>query len=191
MALLILGLALFLGSHSIVLFAPGWRRRQIAARGEGAWKAAVAVASLLGIGLIVWGYGLARADPVVIWQPPTGMRHLAALLVLPAFALAAAALAPPGRIKAAAGHPLVLGVKVWAFAHLIANGTLADLVLFGAILAWAIAAFAMLRRRDRAEGRVVVAGPLRNDLLASAAGLAIWAIFLFWLHRWLIGVPPI
>jgi uncharacterized membrane protein len=191
MAFLILGLVLFLGSHSIAVAAPEWRRRQVAAHGERAWKAAVALASLIGIALIAWGYGLARADPVVVWQPPIWTRHLAVLIVLPAFVLAAAAYTPTGRIRPAVGHPLVLGVKVWAFGHLIANGTLADLVLFGALLVWAVAAYAILRRRDRAEGRIPVAGPVRNDLLAVAAGLAIWAAFLFWLHQWLIGVPPI
>ena len=113
--------------------------------------------------LIVWGYGLARLDPVVLWDPPVWTKHIAVLLILLAFVLFAAFLVPAGRIKARLGHPMLLSVKVWAFAHLLANGTLADLVLFGSFLVWAIADFAASRRRDRAAGTVRIAGPARND----------------------------
>ena len=191
MLVLILGLLLFLAPHSLRIVAEGWRQRQIAARGEGPWKGAVSVVSILGLVLIVWGYAMARADPVVLWQPPVWTRHLAVPLVAVAFVLIVAAYVPPGRIKAAVGHPMVLGVKVWAFAHLIANGTLADLVLFGAILAWAIADYASSRRRDRAAGCVHVSGPAKNDAIAVVVGLAIWAAFLFALHQWLFGVAPL
>lgn len=191
MLVLILGLVLFLAPHSVRIVAEDWRQQQVAAHGEGRWKAAVSILSILGVVLIVWGYGMARADPVVLWQPPIWTRHLAVLLVAVSFVLIAAAYVPPGRIKAAVGHPMVLGVKLWAFAHLIANGTLADLVLFGAILAWAIVDYASARRRDRALGRVHVAGPARNDGIAAIVGLAIWAAFLFALHRWLFGVAPL
>lgn len=191
MFLLILGLLLFLVPHSLRIAAPAWRQGQIAAWGEGPWKAAFSIVSIVGIVLIVWGYAAARVDPVVLWQPPIWTRHLAVPLVALAFVLIAAAYAPPGRIKAALGHPMVLGVKVWAFAHLIANGTLADLVLFGAILVWAIVDYANSRRRDRAAGRVHVAGSVRNDGIAVLVGIAIWAGFLFGLHRWLFGVAPL
>jgi uncharacterized membrane protein len=191
MLLLILGLILFLAPHSLRIVAEDWRGRQIAAFGEGAWKVVISLVSLVGLVLIVWGYGLVRADPVILWVPPVWTRHLAIPLVAIAFILVAAAYVPPGRIKAAVGHPMVLGVKVWALAHLIANGTLADLVLFGAILVWAIVDYAGSRRRDRAAGRVHLAGPARNDGIAVAVGLAIWAAFLFGLHQWLFGVAPL
>lgn len=191
MLLLILGLILLLAPHSVRIFAPGWRERQIAAYGAGPWKAAISVVSLVGLVLVVWGYAMARADPVLVWDPPVWTRHLAVPLVAIAFVLIAAAYVPPGRLKAAVGHPMVLGVKLWAFAHLIANGTLADLVLFGAILIWAIVDYAVLRRRDRAAGRLHAAGPVRNDGIAVLLGLAVWAVFLFWLHRWLFGAAPL
>ncbi len=98
--------------------------------------------------LLVWGYGQARLDPVVLWNPPLWMRYVAALLTLPAFVLVVAGNMRGTRMKAALGHPMVLGVKLWAFAHLIANGTLAAAVLFGSFLVWAIVDFASLRRRD-------------------------------------------
>lgn len=191
MLVLILGLILFLAPHSVRIVAEDWRQRQVAAHGEGRWKAAVSIISIVGVVLIVWGYGMARADPLVLWQPPVWTRHLAVTLVAISFVLIAAAYVPPGRIKAAVGHPMVLGVKVWAFSHLIANGTLADLVLFGGIMAWAIADYASARRRDRAAGRIHVAGPARNDGIAILVGLAIWALFLFALHQWLFGVAPL
>ena len=191
MAVLILGLAVFLGMHSVRIFADPWRSRFIAERGEGAWKALYSALSLAGLVLIVWGYRLARADSVVLWDPPVWTRHIAVTLNLVAFVLLAAYALPAGRIKARLGHPMILGVKVWAFAHLIANGTLADLVLFGAFLAWAIADFAAARRRDRRAGTVRVAGPVSNDVLAVAIGAAVWALFLWRGHEWLIGVNPL
>ena len=191
MLLLILGLILFLGPHSVRIFAGDWRRRRIEARGEGAWKGVYSLVSVLGLVLIVWGYGLAREHPVVIWDPPVWTRHLAILLTLPAFALVALNRAPVGPVKAAVGHPMILGVKIWAFAHLLANGTLADIVLFGSFLVWAIADYAAARRRDRRDGVVRVAGPWRPELIAMAAGVALWLAFLLFLHRWLIGVDPL
>jgi uncharacterized membrane protein len=191
MFVLILGLILFLAPHSVRIVADDWRRRQIEARGERAWKGVYSVASLLGLVLIVWGYGLARQDPVVIWNPPVWTQHLAILLTLPAFALVALNGAPVGPVKAAVGHPMILGVKIWALAHLLANGTLADILLFGSILVWAVADYAASRRRDRREGVVRVAGPWRPELIAMAAGVALWLAFLLFLHRWLIGVDPL
>ena len=135
MTYLVLGLVLFLGVHSTRIFADDWRTRQIARLGEGAWKGLYSVASLAGFALLVWGYGQTRIDPVVVWDPPTWTRHLAALLMIPAFVLVVAAYVPGNRIKAAVGHPMVAGVKVWAIAHLLSNGRLGDIVLFGVFLA--------------------------------------------------------
>ena len=117
MAVLILGLAIFLGVHSIRLVAEGWRTAQVARFGERGWKGIYSVASLVGFVLIVWGYGVARRDPVVLWMPPAGARHLTALLVAVAFILIAATHVPGTRIKRAVGHPMFAGVAVWAIGH--------------------------------------------------------------------------
>jgi len=190
MTALILGLLLFLGAHSVRIFAEEWRGRQIARLGALGWKGVFSLVSLAGFALIVWGYAMARADPVLLWSPPAWTRHLAALLTLPAFVLLAAAYVPATRIKAAVSHPMVLGVKTWAIAHLVANGTLADALLFGAFLAWAVLDYRAARARDRAAGTRYVAGPVSRDIAALAIGLAAWAAFAFWLHAPLIGVRP-
>lgn len=187
---LVAGLILFLGSHSVRIVADDWRAEQVARLGERKWKGLYTVVALAGFVLIVWGYGQARMEPVVLWTPPVWTRHLASLLVLPAFVLIVAGNMRGTRIKAAVGHPMVLGTKLWAFAHLVANGTLADVVLFGAFLAWAIADYASARRRDRAAGTVYPAGTLARDALAVVVGVAAWAAFGFWLHGPLIGVRP-
>jgi uncharacterized membrane protein len=190
MSLLILGLILFLGAHSVRIVADDFRARQIARIGEKPWKAVISVVSLVGFVLIVYGYGAARLDPVYLWQPPVWTRHLAALLTIPAFILLVAAYVPGTRIKAAVGHPMVAGVKIWAFSHLIANGTLADLLLFGSFLAWAVVDYIAARRRDRRAGTRYPAGPATRDVAAVAIGLAAWAAFALWLHAPLIGVRP-
>ena len=190
MAALLLGLLVFLGVHSVRIFADGWRSAQIARAGTGAWKAIYSIVSLAGFAMIVWGYGQTRLAPVDLWFPPAWSRHAAALLTLPAFVLLAAAYVPGTRIKAAVGHPMVAGVKLWAFAHLLSNGRLGDVVLFGAFLAWAIADFIASRRRDRAAGTRYPAGPVSRDVLAVAIGVVAWAAFAFALHGWLIGVRP-
>jgi uncharacterized membrane protein len=153
MILLIAGLVLFLGVHSLRIFADDWRARQIAARGLNPYKGIHSIGAALGLALVVWGYALARAEPTVLWVPPLWTRHLAATLMLPAFILLTAAYVPGTHIKARLGHPMLLGSKVWAFAHLLANGNLADVVLFGSFLAWAILDFSRTRQRDRLPGR--------------------------------------
>jgi uncharacterized membrane protein len=190
MTLLVLGLVLFLGAHSTRIFAEGWRVQRIAAMGELGWKAAYSVVAIVGFVLIVYGYGEARTSPVYLWNPPVWTRHLAALLTIPAFVLLAAAYVPGNRIKAAVGHPMVAGVKVWAFSHLVANGTLADVVLFGSFLAWAVVDFIAARKRDRAAGTRYPAGSTARDLVVIVAGLAAWAGFAFWAHGAWIGVRP-
>ncbi len=190
MTILILGLLLFLGTHSVRIVAEDWRARQIARLGLGHWKllySAIAVATLA---LVVWGYGMTRVDPIVVWNPPAWTRHAAALLTLPAFVLIAAAYVPGNRIKAALHHPMILGIKVWALAHLIANGRLGDVVLFGSFLVWAILDFKAARTRDLAAGTRYAAGSLRQDAIAIALGLALWAAIAFWLHAWITGVRP-
>ncbi len=191
MTILILGLILFLGVHSARIFAEGWRAQQILRVGEQRWKGVYSLVSIVAFVVLVYGYGLARQAPIVLYSPPTWAKHLVALLMIPSFILLAAAYVPGTRIKKAVGHPMVLGVKTWAFAHLLANGTLHDVVLFGAFLAWAVADYISCRRRDRAAGRVYVTGPVSRDAIAVAVGLIAWVAFAFWLHGWLIGVRPL
>jgi uncharacterized membrane protein len=140
--------------------------------------------------LIVWGYGQARMTPVPLWTPSVGMRHLASLLTLVSFILLAAAYVPRNAIKARIGHPMVVAVKVWALAHLLANHTLADLLLFGTFLIWAVLNFRAARARDRAAGTVRPAGTAAGTAITVVAGLAAWAAFAFWAHAAWIGVRP-
>ena len=191
MIVLILGLLLFLGAHSVRILANGWRSRTMARLGEGGWKRAYSVVSLLGFALIIWGFGLARQQPVLVWSPPTAMRHLNALFTLVAFILIAAAYVPRNQIKARLHHPMVLGVKLWAFGHLLATGTLADMVLFGAFLLWAVLDFRAARLRDRAQGTAYPPGTASGTVVAVVAGAVAWAVFAFWLHAAWIGVAPL
>lgn len=191
MTLLIVGLIVFLGAHSLRIFADSWRSAQIARMGEGPWKGLYSLVSIAGFVLLIWGYGRARAATAVLWQPPSWTHYPAAVLVLVAFVLVVSAYVRGTRIKASLHHPMVLGVKSWAFGHLIANGTLADIVLFGSILVWAILDFAALRRRDRIAGTVYPAGTVGRDALAVAIGVAAWAVFAFYLHERWIGVRPL
>lgn len=190
MTLLILGLALFLGTHSIRIIADGWRSAQIARIGPHAWKLGYTVVSLTGFLLLLWGYGIARQAPLELWSPPTAMRHIAGLLTLVAFVLLAAAYVPKNGIKAKLHHPMVLSVKVWAAAHLLANGTLADLLLFGSFLIWAVLSFRVARRRDRVGSVSYPAATLSGTLATIVAGGVAWMLFAFWLHSWLFGVHP-
>ena len=190
MTILLLGLVIFLGVHSTRIVAEGWRSAQIARIGPGPWKLGYTVLSLIGFYLLLWGYGAARQTPVVLWTPPVAMRHVAGLLTLIAFVLLAATYVPRNGIKARLHHPMVLSVKVWAFAHLLANGTLADVLLFGSFLAWSVLSFSAARRRDRAAGTRYPAGTMAGTLATVLVGGAAWALFAFRLHGWLIGVQP-
>jgi uncharacterized membrane protein len=189
MTYLLLGMLLFFAAHSVRMVADGWRTAQVARMGEQAWKGAVAVVSLAGFALMVWGYGETRAG-AELWAPPLWTRHLASLLTLPAFVLLVAAYVPGTRIKAVVGHPMVIGVVLWSAAHLISNGRLGDLVLFGAFLAWGLVDFLSAWRRDRLAGMRYMPGPRWRDLVAVGAGMAAWAWFARWGHAWLIGVAP-
>ncbi len=190
-AILILGLMIFIGVHSIRLVSPSWRDAQVARLGEQGWKGLYAAVSLVGFVLIVWGYGIARQTPAVLWAPPRGIQHLTALLVAIAFVLIAAAYVPANRIKRAIGHPMMVGAAIWALGHLLANGTLNAVVLFGAFLVWGAIGAVVSRGRDQAAGVRYPAGTLPGDAKAVIVGLVAWAIFAFVLHRWLIGVSPL
>lgn len=189
MTTLLLGMLIFFAAHSVRIVAEGWRNAQVARLGEQAWKGVIGLFSLAGFALMVWGYGETRAMPD-LWSPPVWTRHLASLLTLPAFVLLVAAYLPGTRIKAAVGHPMVIGVMLWAFAHLLSNGRAGDLLLFGVFLIWALIDFLSARRRDRLAGTRYAAGPWLRDLAAVAIGMVAWALFARWGHAWLIGVAP-
>lgn len=191
MTFLLLGLLVFLGTHSIRIFADGWRTRQFARLGEKRWKGLYSIVALGGFALLVWGYGQTRLAPVDLWNPPLWTRHVAVLLMLPSLVLLVAAYVPGNRIKAAIGHPMVAGVKLWAFAHLLANGRLGDVVLFGAFLAWAVLSFVAARKRDRIAGTRYPALGAGRDVKVLIVALLAWAAFTFWAHKWLIGVAPL
>ena len=190
MTLLIAGLLLFLGVHSVRIVADDFRAAQIARLGANGWKGLFALLSIAGFVMIIWGFGLARQQPVLLWATPSWLRHAASLLTLVAFVLVVAAFVPGNAIKGRLHHPMVLGVKLWAFAHLIANNTLADLLLFGSFLVWAVLSFRAAKARDRAAGTVYPAGTMPRTVLAVAIGIAAWATFAFWAHQALIGVRP-
>jgi uncharacterized membrane protein len=188
MAVLIAGLVIFLGVHSIAIFSPDARARALKHWGEGPWKAGYGLISLVGFALLIYGFGLARQAPVVLYTPPLWMRHAAVLFMLPVFPLLLAAYLP-GRIKAATKHPMLAAVKFWAFGHLLANGTLTDMLLFGGFLAWAVMDRISLKRRSQA---IRTAPPGRfNDFSAIVLGLALYVVFIGWAHVRLFGVPPL
>ena len=191
MIYLLIGIFLFLGAHSVRIWADPWRERMLARLGEARWKGLYALTSAIGLGLLIWGFGLARQEPVQLWTPPNGMRHLASVLMLGSFVLLAAAYVPGNRIRARLRHPMVLSVKLWALAHLLANGNLAHGVLFGTFLVWAVLSFRAARRRDRLAGMGPDTGSTGATGVAVALGVAAWLAFTLYLHGLLIGVRPL
>lgn len=190
MGYLIAGLIIFLGVHSVRIVADGWRTQMLQRVGEGAYKGIYSLLSLLGFALIIYGFGIARETPMPLWTSPVGMRHAASLLTLVAFVLLAAAYVPRNSIKARIHHPMVLGVKSWALAHLLANGNLAHVLLFGAFLAWGVLDFIAARRRDRATGTQYAAGTVPATAITVVVGGLAWAAFALYLHGRLIGIRP-
>ena len=186
---MILGLVLLLGVHMLSTQRE-LRARLIASMGEGVYKTGYALASLAGLALIVWGFAHYRATGwIEVWTPPTALKHVAVALMLPAVILVVASYVR-GRIYTALKHPMLAGVKLWALAHLLANGRPGDVLLFGAFLAWAVIAFIAARRRDRAAGTHYAPGSASGDALVLTTGLSAWALFAFYGHAWLIGVRP-
>jgi uncharacterized membrane protein len=188
MVALVAGLLLFLGVHSIRIVAPGWRDAQLAARGERAWKGLYALVSAFGLGVLIVGYGWARRDAVVLYAPPAGLRHLALLLMLPVFPLLIATYAR-GAIAAIVRHPMLAAVLLWSIAHLLANGSLADVLLFGGFGVWAAADLVSARRRP--EPPHASRRWSRNDIIAVLGGTLFYAAFAGFAHRWLVGVSPL
>jgi len=188
MTLLIVGLVIFFGIHSISIVAHPLRERLVAAIGVGPFKGAYSLLSLVGFLLMLAGYSALRLEPRLLYVPPAGLQHLAALLMLPVFPLLLAAYLP-GRIRRVAKHPMLVAIKFWALAHLLANGMLADVLLFGSFLVWAVLDRISLKNR---APRATPAAPERagNDLLVVVGGLLLYAVFVYDLHQRLFGVAP-
>jgi len=191
MALLILGLVLFLGVHSTRIFADGWRTTMVGKMGVLPWKGLYTVISIIGFVLLIYGFKLARQETTMLWTSPGWMKHVTAVLTIFAFILLVSAYVPHNSFKARLHHPMVLGVKVWALAHLLATGIVAGVVLFGGFLIWAVLSFRAARERDRAAGTVYPPGNAVGTSIAIALGLVAWSVFALLLHGPLIGVRPL
>jgi uncharacterized membrane protein len=189
MTILIVGLVLFLGVHSLSIVNEPLRNRLQASLGEAAFKGLYSLVALIGLVLIIWGYGAARMDPTMVYTPPGWLRHLAMLLLVPVFPLLFATYFP-GKIKAKLGHPMLVAVKLWALAHLLANGMLHDLLLFGSFLAWAVADRISMKRRSQRPIPTLPASKA-NDAIAVVGGLAVYVVLVFGAHQWLFGVAPV
>lgn len=183
----LIGLLGFLGLHSLRIVAPAWREARIAVMGDMAWKGIYSLLSIAFFVLMIWGYGQMRQHPVLVWQPPLALRHVGMLLVVIAFVLIVAAYVPKNAIRARLGHPMILGVKTWAFAHLLMSGWLHSMLLFGAFLLWAIFGYADMRKRPRDVAKSSVA----MTIVTVVAGIVFAAVFAMYLHGMLIGVKPI
>lgn len=190
MIILVLGLLVFLGVHSLRIFADNFQARARAKLGTNAWKAIYAVISITGFLLIIWGFSLARQHPVLLYAPLPALKHANALFTLVAFILLAAAYVPHNHIKAKIGHPMLAGTKLWALGHLLATGFLHDVVLFGAFLIWAVALFVVSKRRDRRNGVAYPQGRVVGNIVTLVVGVGAWAGFAFWAHAHWIGVNP-
>ena len=189
MTIMIIGLLIFLGSHSVRIFAEDWRQRQIVKHGENTWKIAYSVVSVIGLAIAIYGFGQMRLDPIYVWFPPTGLRHAVALLMVPAFIMLVAAYVPRNAIKAKLGHPMMLAVKIWAFSHLLANGRLGDIVFFAAFLVWAILAFKAAKKRDSLHPANTVSTSVPATIATVVIGLIAYILFALYLHVLVIGVP--
>lgn len=189
MTIMIIGLLIFLGSHSVRIVAEDWRQRQIVKHGENTWKIAYSVVSVIGLAMAIYGFGQMRLDPIYVWFPPTGLRHAVALLMVPAFIMLVAAYVPRNAIKAKLGHPMMLAVKIWAFSHLLANGRLGDIVFFAAFLVWAILAFKAAKKRDRLHPANPVSTSAPATIATVVIGLIAYILFALYLHVLVIGVP--
>ena len=189
--ILIAGLILFLGIHLMLALDRERVESLKLSLGANAWRGIHSLVAVVGLVLIIWGFGLSRAEPVFIWQPPLWTRHVAALFSEAAIFFLVAALIPRNYFKAKFGHPLFIAIKLWAFAHLLANGRLGDMLLFGSFLIWSIIGFTRARRRDRLAGTVWPSSAWSGTTITVIVGLIFSAAIMFWLHERLIGVPVV
>jgi uncharacterized membrane protein len=188
LAIMIFGLAVFIGSHVFVTLRPQ-RAALIARLGEGAYKGLFSLVSLIGIILIGYGFARYRAEGWIdVWYPPHWTRHLTDALVWPAIIFIIAAYIP-GQIRRVLRHPMLVGVKLWAVAHLIANGDLGSIILFGSIILWAGFDRAMIKRRKDAVAPPIASGGYRGDFVAVVAGTLVYFALGFWFHPLVIGKP--
>ena len=187
---MIAGLALFLGVHTLTTQRE-LRARAVASLGEGGYKIFYALVSLAGLVLIVWGFAQYRATGWIdVWYPPKALKHVAVALMLPAVLLVVAAYIR-GRIYTTLKHPMLSGVKLWALAHLLANGDLGSIVLFGSFLGWAVFDRISLKHRADAGGPPIPVGGPGNDLIAVAVGIVAYLALAFAFHPVVIGVPVV
>ena len=189
MGIFILGLFIFLGVHSISIVDDSWRDRMVAKIGQGPWKGLYSLLSIFGFILIIWGYGLVRSESIALYTPQLWLQHVSLVLLLPVFPLLVAAYFP-GRIKAVVGHPMLVATKLWAVAHLLSNGALVDVILFGSILIWAVLDRVSLKHRQSRPVPGAQPAPY-NDAIALILGFALYLAFIFWLHQLFFDVSPI
>ena len=187
-AILVLGLVLFLGGHSLRIVAPAGRDALAARLGAGPFKGLYSLVALIGFVLVVWGFSAASADYVQVYSPPAGLRHVTVALMAAALVLAVASALPPGRISRAVRHPLLVATILWALGHLFVNGDRAGVVLFGTFLAWAVVDLAVQVTRPAAAAVPPSAG---SDVAAVVVGAALYGLLLWRLHAWLFGVSPL
>ena len=185
------GIALFFGIHSVAIVAPGWRNQMVLRMGAIPWKAVYGLVAIVGLVLLIKGYGDLRWTSSVLYTPPGWLRHVGMLLLVPVFPLLLATYLP-GRIRAKVKHPMLVAVKIWALAHLLMNGQAVDVALFGAFLAWAVVdRIAVKRRSSRPASAPTLPATGFNDAVAVVGGLAVYVAFVLWLHTWLIGVSVV
>lgn len=185
---LLLGLAIFFAAHIFTTMREQ-RAAAIGRLGAGRYKALYSLVSAAGLVLIIWGFWYYRTQGYIpLWEPPRFFSHITLLLMWPAMVLFAAAEGPPGHIKARVRHPMLAGLKLWAFGHLLANGDLGSLLLFAAFLAYGVFDRIAVKKREAVEGARTIVASGRVDLIAITLGTLVWLVIVFWLHSLLIGV---
>lgn len=185
---LIIGLVLFHGLHSIRIVAPNWRDQRVASMGEGPWKGLYSIASIIALVVLIWGYSIARQDFILVYFPPTWGRPVAIVLMAFSFISLMVFNLKAGVLKPILKHPMLVSIKLWAVAHLLVNGDLASVLLFGSFLIWAIVDRISVKRRNEP---IPEKGPIVNDVLAVVSGLVLWVLFIWVAHEWLFGVAPL
>ncbi len=192
MAILILGIVIFLGIHLVKSFAPGVRAAVMARGGKGLWMAIHGGSALIGLCLIAYGFDASRATSGLLYNPPKFLTHIALTLLLIATICLVAAYLPAGKIRTATKHPAVLAIKIWALSHLLCNGETNSVLLFGTFLAWGVILRISMKRRFRA-GEITYPPfvSYRYDLIAIVLGLAVYGVIVWKLHELVIGVAPV